>query len=83
MEHSWSKTAGVSSTNSDIAAQSEHHPGGEDVISEAARVQRRLWGTEPQVWAVLGEAHNRPLFEAVLDAAGVGAGTRVLDVGCG
>jgi SAM-dependent methyltransferase len=53
------------------------------VISEAARVQRRLWGTDPRAWAELAEAHNRPLFDAVLDAAGVGAGTRVLDVGCG
>jgi SAM-dependent methyltransferase len=53
------------------------------VISAAAAVQRRLWGTDPQAWAELAEAHNRPLFESVLDAAGVGAGTRVLDVGCG
>jgi SAM-dependent methyltransferase len=53
------------------------------VISEAARVQRRLWGTDPRAWAELAEAHNRPLFQAVLDAAGIGAGTRVLDVGCG
>ena len=53
------------------------------MISEAAQVQRRLWGTDPRAWAELAEAHNRPLFEAVLDAAGVGAGTRVLDVGCG
>ncbi|HEY1590262.1 MAG TPA: methyltransferase domain-containing protein [Solirubrobacteraceae bacterium] len=53
------------------------------MISEAARVQRRLWGTDPRAWAELAEAHNRPLFQAVLDAAGVSAGTRVLDVGCG
>jgi SAM-dependent methyltransferase len=52
-------------------------------ISPAALVQRRLWGTDPQAWAELAEAHNRPLFEAVLDAAGVGAGTSLLDVGCG
>jgi SAM-dependent methyltransferase len=49
----------------------------------AAAVQRRLWGTDPQAWADLAEAHNRPLFAAVLDAAAVGPGTRVLDVGCG
>jgi SAM-dependent methyltransferase len=53
------------------------------MISAAAEVQRRLWGTDPQAWAALAEAHNSPLFEAVLDAAGVGPGTRVLDVGCG
>jgi SAM-dependent methyltransferase len=52
-------------------------------ITEAAAVQRRLWGTDPRSWAELAEAHNGPLFEAVLDAARVGAGTRLLDVGCG
>jgi SAM-dependent methyltransferase len=36
-----------------------------------------------RAWADLAEAHNQSLFEAVLDAAGVGPGTRVLDVGCG
>jgi SAM-dependent methyltransferase len=53
------------------------------MISAAAEVQRRLWGTDPQTWADLAEAHNRPLFEAVLDAAHVTSGTRLLDVGCG
>lgn len=52
-------------------------------ISPAAEVQRRLWGTDPQAWADLAESHNQPLFEAVLDAAGVGPGSRLLDVGCG
>ena len=52
-------------------------------VTAAAAVQRRLWGTDPRAWADLAEAHNRPLFEAVLEAAGVGRGTRVLDVGCG
>jgi len=56
---------------------------GTRAISAAAAVQRRLWGTDPQAWADLAEAHNQPLFEAVLDAAGVGPGSRVLDVGCG
>src|SRR4051794_29323538 len=53
------------------------------MISAAAEVQRRLWGTDPRAWADLAESHNRPLFEAVLDAAGAGPGTRLLDVGCG
>ena len=53
------------------------------MITAAAEVQRRLWGTDPRAWADLAESHNRPLFEAVLDAAGVGQGTRLLDVGCG
>jgi SAM-dependent methyltransferase len=56
---------------------------GQPGIGTAAQVQRRLWGTDPQAWADLAEAHNQPLFEAVLDAAGVGPGTRLLDVGCG
>jgi SAM-dependent methyltransferase len=57
--------------------------GSTPAMSAAAQVQRRLWGTDPQAWAELAEAHNRPLFEAVLDAAGVGPGASVLDVGCG
>jgi SAM-dependent methyltransferase len=52
-------------------------------VSAAAEVQRRLWGTDPRAWADLAEAHNQPLFEAVLDAARVGPGTDLLDVGCG
>ena len=71
------------STNADGETRAERDQEAEVVISAAALVQRRLWGTEPRTWAELAEAHNRPLFEAVLDAAGVGAGTRVLDVGCG
>jgi SAM-dependent methyltransferase len=52
-------------------------------VTAAAEVQRRLWGTNPRAWADLAEAHNQPLFEAVLDAAQVSPGTRLLDVGCG
>jgi FAD/FMN-containing dehydrogenase/SAM-dependent methyltransferase len=52
-------------------------------VSAAAQVQRLLWGTDPRAWADLAEAHNQPLFEAVLDAAGVRPGTCLLDVGCG
>src|SRR5580698_7075603 len=56
---------------------------GGPAISAAAQVQRRLWSTDPRAWADLAEAHNAPLFEAVLDAAGVRQGTRLHDVGCG
>jgi SAM-dependent methyltransferase len=70
-----------------MSAGTEPRPGGAApaarAISAAAAVQRRLWGTDPQAWADLAEAHNQPLFEAVLDAADVGPGSRVLDVGCG
>ena len=53
------------------------------MISAAAEIQRRLWGTDPRAWAELAESHNRPLFEAALDAGAVGPGTAILDVGCG
>jgi FAD/FMN-containing dehydrogenase/SAM-dependent methyltransferase len=53
------------------------------LVTAAAQVQRRLWGTNPRAWAELAEAHNQPLFEAVLRAAGAGPGMRLLDVGCG
>ncbi|HUB76916.1 MAG TPA: class I SAM-dependent methyltransferase [Solirubrobacteraceae bacterium] len=52
-------------------------------LSPAAAAQRELWGTDPRAWARLAEPHNEPLFEAVLDAAAVGPGTRLLDAGCG
>jgi SAM-dependent methyltransferase len=52
-------------------------------LSEHAREQGRLWGTDPAGWARYGEPHNEPLFLAVLDAAAVGDGTRLLDIGCG
>lgn len=41
------------------------------------------WGARARDWAEIEDEASRPLFEAVLDAAGVGAGTRLLDVGCG
>ena len=49
----------------------------------AALLQRRLWGSDPVGWAQFAEPHNVPLFEAVLDAAHVQSGSRLLDVGCG
>ncbi|HEX4717556.1 MAG TPA: class I SAM-dependent methyltransferase [Thermoleophilaceae bacterium] len=53
------------------------------MISDAARVQSALWGGDPEGWARFAETHNRPLFEAVLDATGVQEDTQLLDVGCG
>jgi SAM-dependent methyltransferase len=52
-------------------------------LSESALLQQRLWSADPEAWALYSEPHNRPLFEAVLDAARVGPGTTLLDVGCG
>jgi SAM-dependent methyltransferase len=42
-----------------------------------------LWSAAPKTWATLQEPFHKPLFSAMLEAAGVGEGTRVLDVGCG
>lgn len=52
-------------------------------LSSSALLQQRLWGADPEGWALYSEPHNRPLFEAVLDAARVESSTRLLDVGCG
>jgi SAM-dependent methyltransferase len=52
-------------------------------LSPAAARQGELWSTRAREWAELQEGGVRPAQEAVLDAAGVGPGTRLLDVGCG
>jgi SAM-dependent methyltransferase len=49
----------------------------------SAPVQGRLWGARARDWAEVQEATVLPLFEAIADRLAVGAGTRVLDVGCG
>jgi SAM-dependent methyltransferase len=48
-----------------------------------AEVQGALWGAAAQDWSELVEPMSVPLYEAVLDAVGVGSGTRLLDAGCG
>lgn len=48
-----------------------------------AQLQGDLWGAKAADWAELGEPISRPAFEAVFARAGVGAGTRLLDLGCG
>src|SRR5262245_45602064 len=48
-----------------------------------ARMMGEMWGARPVDWAELGEPMSRPAFEAVFARAGVGRGTRLLDVGCG
>ena len=49
----------------------------------SADVQGPLWGAEADTWSRIQEPQHRPLFTAMLEAAEVGPGTRVLDVGCG
>jgi ubiquinone/menaquinone biosynthesis C-methylase UbiE len=51
--------------------------------SGTAEQQAALWGARPRDWAEVQEGMVRPLYEAVLDAIGAGAGTRLLDIGCG
>lgn len=48
-----------------------------------AQMQGALWGAAAEDWSTIVEPLSTPLFEAVLDAASVGAGTRLLDAGCG
>lgn len=52
-------------------------------MSAHAIEQGRLWGSDPEGWVEFGESQNIDLFEAVLDAADVHEGTKLLDVGCG
>jgi SAM-dependent methyltransferase len=55
--------------------------------NEAAKrtgaAQGDLWSEHSETWAELMEPCMRPLTDAALDALGVGAGTNLLDVGCG
>jgi SAM-dependent methyltransferase len=48
-----------------------------------AAVQGRLWSARAQAWADIQEPVQSEMYPPVLDAAGVGPGTRLLDVGCG
>ena len=49
----------------------------------SATVQGQLWGARARDWAAYTEQVSLPLFGAVLDAARVTPGTRLLDAGCG
>lgn len=46
-------------------------------------IQGQLWGVAAANWAELQEPMSRPLWAAMLDAAGTGQGTRFFDAGCG
>lgn len=48
-----------------------------------AEVQGELWGARARDWADVQEPRWRPVFETLLREAGVGRGTKLLDVGCG
>jgi SAM-dependent methyltransferase len=49
----------------------------------SATIQGQLWGARAEDWAAYVEQMGLPLYAAVLDAARVTRGTRVLDAGCG
>ncbi len=49
----------------------------------SAEIQGDLWGRAAKDWAGMQEGMHAPLWEAMLDTTGVGAGTTVLDAGCG
>ena len=48
-----------------------------------ASAQGELWSGSPRDWAKFQEPLFTPIYQAVLEAAGIGSGRRVLDVGCG
>lgn len=48
-----------------------------------AKIQGDLWGKAAHDWATIQEPPSKPLWEAMLDGALVGEGSRILDVGCG
>jgi SAM-dependent methyltransferase len=50
---------------------------------ERAAEQGRRWGARAGDWAALTAGFSAPAWAASADATAIGAGTRVLDVGCG
>jgi 2-polyprenyl-3-methyl-5-hydroxy-6-metoxy-1,4-benzoquinol methylase len=54
-----------------------------DTVTGSATVQGELWGARARDWAEVQEPAQRELYPPVFDAAGVGEGTSLLDVGCG
>jgi SAM-dependent methyltransferase len=49
----------------------------------SAQIQGELWSARAREWAALQESSFQPLYEAAFNAAKVGPGAAVLDVGCG
>ncbi len=48
-----------------------------------AQIQGELWGARALDWAEANEPAWLPVYQAVLDHARVGPGTKYLDIGCG
>jgi SAM-dependent methyltransferase len=54
-----------------------------DAVTGTATVQGELWGARARDWSEVQEPAQKGLYPPVFDAAGVGEGTSLLDVGCG
>lgn len=55
-------------------------------MTKAAQMQGELWSSRAQDWAEIQEGEHGwgiRVYERVLDETGVGAGTTILDIGCG
>lgn len=52
-------------------------------VATTEALHARLWGARARDWAEVQEGVGRPMYEAVLDRSGIGAGSDMLDVGCG
>jgi SAM-dependent methyltransferase len=57
-------------------------PSRPESLQGTAEVNGELWGARAEAWAE-HEVQGAPIFDEVLRRASVGAGTRLLDVGCG
>ena len=49
----------------------------------SSEIQGQLWGQAAEDWANIQEPMNSPLWQAMLDATGVGPQTALFDAGCG
>src|SRR5256884_590770 len=56
---------------------------GRNIAMGTGKEQAELWGPGARDWSDYNEPMCTPFYQAVLDAAGVGPGTVLLDVGCG
>lgn len=54
-----------------------------ETVTGSSKVQGELWGARAHDWAEIQEPAQSELYPPVFDAAGVGEGTVLLDVGCG
>jgi SAM-dependent methyltransferase len=53
------------------------------MVMGTGKEQAELWAPGARDWSDYNEPMCTPFYEAVLDATDVGAGTRLLDIGCG